>query len=73
MSYEMTRKDLIEELITINMEGMDASDFRELLKGSWKGYNNTSDKELIKEYWDILGECLEEDGYTGVTIIEETN
>ena len=73
MKKEMTREALTDDLLDMLLEGNDMSDMKQLLRGSWKGYDDTSDADLIKEYWDILGECLEEDGYTGVIVIEEDN
>jgi hypothetical protein len=71
MKKEMTREEIIKELLDMAIEGMDTSDFRELLKGDWKGYDNMTDAELVKEYWAILGECLSEEGESRPIIIPE--
>ncbi len=51
MKKEMTREEIIESLLDMTTEGMDTFDMRELLRGSWKGYDEYTDSELAAEYW----------------------
>ena len=55
MNKEMTREDTINDLLDLTVEGNDTADIKELLRGSWKGYDDYTDEELIKEYWGYYG------------------
>ena len=70
MKKRMTRQEMVKELIDLEVSMfMDEDAIREILVEGFSGYNSCSDNLVAEKYFDIFGDIVEEDGFSGVELV----
>lgn len=55
-----TREELIDDVVTADMESFDNSCFKDVLTYGFSGYGNESDLDLVKHHIDMVWDCYDD-------------